>query len=80
MTLKNSFVTGATTLRVGSDPPATDTGYAVYFAMPLSVRFRSRKSSKFGSASRENVPRWLTSQTATSRSGCGYGNGRSRTP
>src|SRR5580704_10909137 len=79
-TLKKSLDTVATIVRVGSVGPMTGVTQLEYFAIELNVRFRSRKSSKLGSASRENVPRWLTSHKACKRSGAGYGNGRSKTP
>jgi len=50
-------VTTATCARVGSDVPDTLATPARYFAIALKLWLSSRKSLKFGSARRENVPR-----------------------
>ena len=51
-TPKKSRLTVATLTRAGSAVPATDVTRSLYFAITAKLRLRSRKSSKFGSASR----------------------------
>src|SRR6266540_3774096 len=79
-TLRKSGETSATLVRVGCDAPETDATPSWYFAIVWKLRLWSRKSLKFGSATRDGLPFEVISKTAMIRFESGYGSGRNNTP